>query len=84
MGDAAVYQLRLPKSLKEAVRAFAREDGTSMNQFMATAVAEKLSVLQTTEFFEDRRARLDYETFDEIMSRKGGEPPREGDEVPKR
>ena len=82
MSDAAVYQLRLPKSLKEAVRAFAAEDGVSMNQFMASAVAEKLSVLQTMEFFEDRRARLDYSTFDKVMSRTDGEAPSEGDELP--
>ncbi|MEZ5450336.1 MAG: toxin-antitoxin system HicB family antitoxin [Thiolinea sp.] len=41
----AAYPLRLPRSLKEAVNAAAERDGTSMNQFITIAVAEKLAVL---------------------------------------
>lgn len=81
MTKAAVYQLRIPKSVKAAVARCAERDGISMNQFMATAVAEKISVLATIDLFEDRAARADYESFDRIMTRKGGEPPRKGDEV---
>jgi len=52
-----------------------------MNQFFATAVAEKVSALQTARFFADRRARADFKAFDKIMKRHRGEPPREGDEL---
>ena len=41
--ETSTYPLRLPKSLKEAAAQIAREDGTSINQFVATAVAEKVS-----------------------------------------
>ena len=58
-----------------------RQEGTSMNQFFATAVAEKVSALQTARFFADRRARADFKAFDKIMKRHRGEPPREGDEL---
>jgi hypothetical protein len=58
-----------------------RQDGTSINQFVATAVAEKVSALQTARFFADRRARADFKAFDKIMRRRGGKPPREGDEM---
>lgn len=81
MSKPAVYQLRIPKSVKAAVARWAERDGISMNQFMATAVAEKISVLATVDLFEDRAARADYETFDRVMKRKGGEEPREGDEI---
>jgi uncharacterized protein (DUF1778 family) len=81
MANPAVYQLRLPRSIKAAVERMAKQDGTSMNQFMATAVAEKISALETSAFFEDRLKRLDYKTFDRVMNRTGGEPPRKGDEV---
>lgn len=37
------FPLRLPHSLKEAAERAANEDGTSINQFVVTAVAEKLS-----------------------------------------
>jgi hypothetical protein len=82
MSEAKTYPLRLPRSLKEAVEQLSRQDGTSINQFVATAVAEKVSALQTARLFEDRRARADFKTFDKIMRRRGGKPPREGDEMP--
>ncbi len=82
MSETKTYPLRLPRSLKEAVERLSRQDGTSINQFVATAVAEKVSALQTARFFEDRRARADFKTFDKIMRRRGGKPPRQGDEMP--
>jgi hypothetical protein len=81
MKRAKTYPLRLPRSLKKAVELQSREDGTSINQFVATAVAEKLSALQTAEYFASRRARADFKAFDKLMKRKRGERPREGDEV---
>jgi hypothetical protein len=82
MKETRTYPLRLPRSLKEAVVRISREDRTSINQFVATAVAEKVSALQTAKFFLDRRARADFKAFDRIMKRKGGVKPREGDEMP--
>jgi hypothetical protein len=82
MKDAQTYPLRLPRSLKEAVERLSREDRTSINQFVATAVAEKVSALQTAKYFADRRARADFKAFDRIMKRKGGKTPRKGDEMP--
>ena len=82
MTEKSTYPLRLPRSLKEAVERMSKEDGTSINQFVATAVAEKVSALQTARFFQDRRARADFKAFDRIMKRRGGKPPRTGDEIP--
>ena len=82
MKDTRTYPLRLPRSLKEAVKRLSKEDGTSMNQFVATAVAEKVAALQTARFFEDRKARADFKAFDKIMRRRVGKRPRQGDEMP--
>jgi hypothetical protein len=82
MTETKTYPLRLPRSLKDAVERLSREDGTSINQFVATAVAEKVSALQTARFFADRKARADFKAFDKIMQRRRGKPPREGDEIP--
>ena len=57
MKETRTYPLRLPRSLKEAVERLSREDRTSINQFVATAVAEKVSALQTAAYFTDRQAR---------------------------
>src|SRR6266850_1074531 len=82
MTQTMTYPLRLPRSLKRAVERQSKEDRTSINQFVATAVAEKLSALQTVEFFADRRARADFKAFDKLMKRRGGKPPGAGDEMP--
>jgi hypothetical protein len=82
MTETTTYPLRLPRSLKEAVKRLSQEDGTSINQFVATAVAEKVSALQTARYFTDRKARANFQAFDKIMKRRGGKPPRAGDEMP--
>jgi hypothetical protein len=84
MSETKTYLLRLPRSLKKAVAQQSKEDGTSINQFVATAVAEKISALQTAEYFASRTARADFKAFDKLMRRRGGKRPRAGDELPSR
>ncbi len=48
MGVARNYALRLPASLKRGLEKIARDDGTSLNQLIVTAVSEKLSALRTS------------------------------------
>lgn len=82
MKDVSTYPLRLPSSLKQAVEQLAKEDGTSINQFVAMAVAEKVSAMRTATYFTERQERADFDAFDRILNRKGGEVPRAGDELP--
>jgi hypothetical protein len=84
MSETKTYPLRLPRSLKDAVERISKEEGTSINQFVATAVAEKVSALETARFFQERKARADFKAFDRIMKRRGGKPPRAGDDMPRR
>lgn len=76
----ANYALRLPRSLKLEVKRLAAQDGVSINQFIATAVAEKIAAMKTSQFFAERQAEADFAAFYRIMSRSGGEPPQAGDE----
>ena len=75
------YALRLPESLKRQVEKISTDDGTTINQFIVSAVAEKVSALKTAEYFVQRAARADLSKFDKLMTRKGGEPPTAGDEA---
>jgi hypothetical protein len=75
MKNQITYPLRLPRSVKAEVERRAKQEGISVNQFVATAVAEKLAAMGTAEFFAERRERADFVTFDRLMQRKGGEPP---------
>jgi hypothetical protein len=83
MKNQSTYPLRVPRSVKAEVERRAKQDGISVNQFVATAVAEKLAAMGTAEFFAERRARADFTTFDRLMRRKGGEPPAPADTLPK-
>lgn len=78
----ASYHLRLPVSLMAAVERLIARDGTSLDQFVATAVAAKLAAMSTEEVLAERRARADREAFRRLLDRRGGEPPRPGDELP--
>lgn len=51
MGTLSV---RLPDSLHLKVRQLEEREGISINQFIATAVAEKLAALMTEEYLEER------------------------------
>jgi hypothetical protein len=82
MTTLTTYSLRLPKSVKAEAEALSKADGTSLNQFVAIAVAEKIAVLKTAAFFEERRQRATGAALETLLSRSGGEPPREGDELP--
>ena len=72
--QTSTYPLRLPSSLKAAVREVSRKDGTSINQFVSTAVAEKLSAMRTADFFAERGAEADIEAARRILRREGGRP----------
>jgi len=81
MKPISTFPLRLPRSIKAAVEKASKQDGTSINQFIATAVAEKLAVMDAEQFFKGRQNRADLKKFDALMKRKGGQPPRAGDEI---
>ena len=44
----------MPASLKAAVADISKADGTSINQFVTTAIAEKIAAMKTAEFFAER------------------------------
>ncbi len=60
--------VRLPDSSHKGVRELAQREGISLNQFIMTAVAEKLAALLTEEYLE-KRARRGSRTQNEEGSR---------------
>jgi hypothetical protein len=49
----SAYPLKLPLSIKKAAQRLAKEDGVSLNQWIAAAVAEKVGVVETAaDFFK--------------------------------
>lgn len=82
MGSPSNYALRLPISLKAGAEKVAREDGTTLNQFIISAVAEKLSALKTADYFAERAKRGNLTAALTMLNRQGGQAPDAEDKPP--
>src|SRR5207253_8705934 len=77
----ANYALRLQASIKAEAERLAKAEGTTLNQFINVAVAEKIAALRTADFFRERAARANLTDALALLDRLGrDEPPRLGDE----
>jgi hypothetical protein len=78
----STLSLRLPASLHHKIRELSERDEVSINQFIATAVAEKAAALLTVEYLDARGRRGSRAQFDRILARVPDVPPMPGDELP--
>ena len=77
------YPLNLPISLKETAARLAKDDGVSLNQWIATAVAQKIGAVETAEEFLARRAaRAAPGDLGRYLDGAPHTPPAPGDEMP--
>ena len=60
--------LRLPDSLHNRVRILSKNDHVSINQFVATAVAEKISALETEDYLAKRAKRASRKEFEAALA----------------
>ena len=77
----STISLRLPNSLHKHVRELAKKENISINQFIATALAEKMSALMAIEYIEERANRASRLKFEQALSKVRDVPPVEGDEL---
>jgi hypothetical protein len=77
----SILSLRLPESLHKQVRELAAREGISINQFVATAVAEKMSALMTEEYLEGRAKRGSREGFERAMAKVKNRVPETHDQI---
>ena len=77
----STLSLRLPDSLHEKVRDLAEREGISINQFVTTALAEKLSALLTEEYLEKRARRASRGKFERVLKKARNRAPATDDEI---
>jgi hypothetical protein len=77
----STLSLRVPESLHRKVRELAKREGISINQFITTAVAEKLSALLTVEYLEERGKRGSRRKYERVLAKARNRTPAPGDEL---
>ena len=76
----STLSLRLPDSLHAKVRELAERDDISINQFIATAVAEKMSALLTLDYLIERGEHGNRAAFERVLRKVPTRPPVPGDQ----
>jgi len=71
----AAVSLRLPNSVYELAKSLSKEDHVSLNQFIATAVSEKVSALNTESYINERAKRASKAKFLKALSKVSDEDP---------
>lgn len=59
--------LRLPKSLHENIENLAKHEGISINQFLVSAAAEKMSALLTEDYLENEAKKGQRRDFEKVL-----------------
>ncbi len=77
----STLSLRIPKSLHEQIRQLAKQEGISINQFVASAAAEKMSALLTEEYIETRAKRASLKKFRKVLNKVPDSAPEEYDQI---
>jgi hypothetical protein len=77
----SAISVRLPESLHEAVRELAQRENVSINQFIALALAEKVSALKTEEYLTARAQRSNRAKFEAALGKIADTEPDESDRL---
>ena len=72
--------LRLPDSIHRHIKEIARREGVSINQFISSAVAEKVSAIMTEDVLEASARKAGKGGLKRILDKVPGRPPVQGDE----
>ncbi len=71
--------LRLPNSIHSRVKELAKIDGVSINQFIAVALTEKISVMNAADYLEERAKKGKKNKFDNVLKKVSDRAPEEFD-----
>ena len=77
----SALSLRLPDSIHRHIREIAKKEGVSINQFISSAVSEKISALLTEDYLKSRAKRAKKKDFKGILDRVPAREPLAGDEI---
>ena len=77
----STLSVNLPESLHRRAQSLAQADGVPLDQFIATALAEKVAVLDADSYIRERAARGSREKFDRVLAKVPDVEPEEHDRL---
>jgi hypothetical protein len=77
----SALSLRLPSSIHQHIREIAKNEGVSINQFVSSAVSEKISAIMTEDYLKSRAKRAKKSDLRKILDDVSKRKPILGDEL---
>jgi predicted transcriptional regulator len=77
----SALSLRLPASLHKRLKELASIEGISINQFIATAVAEKMAAIMTEDYLQARAGRGSRTKYEVALAQVPDVEPEEHDRI---
>jgi len=65
----SLMNVNIPESLRLRAESLAQKDGVTLDQFIATALAEKVAVLDADTYIQKRAARGSREKFERVLAK---------------
>ncbi len=73
--------VQFPESLHRSIKALAEQEGYSLDQFLATAAAEKMTALMTLDYLRREAAQGKREDFKRFLAAVPHREPEESDRL---
>ncbi len=73
--------LRLPDSLHKRIKKLAKKDNISINQFISSSVAEKISALETIDYLQLRAQKGNAREFKKVLMKVAEAKPEDYDKL---
>lgn len=77
----SALSLRLPSSIHRHIKEIAKKEGVSINQFISSAVSEKISAIMTEDYLNQRAKRAKKKEFKKLLDEIPDRAPIPGDEL---
>lgn len=78
----SIVQVQIPDSLHKSLSDLATRDGISIDQFISSAIAEKVSALMTENYLQARAKRGSRLKYEAILSKVPDVEPEPYDRIP--
>ncbi|MGA1797017.1 MAG: toxin-antitoxin system HicB family antitoxin [bacterium] len=77
----SALSLRLPDSIHKHIKEISKKEGISINQFISSAVSEKISAIMTEDYLKNRAEGTEKSDFKKILDKVPKRKPIPGDEL---